>query len=162
MAKYEYEYYLVSQKWPNTNIFRLPRNDRLRIRISFCFPIMTENKYHLAFHKWSTKYKYKLCRASQKEGLQDQFWVSQGGAKLVDPSIRKVKKRWQISMWISIWMIGAHLSKVSMLSKTRLSYNCAHLRSAKESLTFFILTLGGTGWYLVVLGQYRTVGVDIW
>ena len=46
---------------------------------------------------------------------------------------------------------------------TRLSYNCAHLRSTKESLTFlFFLTLGGTGWYLVVLGQYRTVGVDIY
>ena len=47
---------------------------------------MTENKYHLAFHKWSTKYKYKLCWASQKEGLQDQFWVSQGDAKFVKPS----------------------------------------------------------------------------
>ena len=47
---------------------------------------MTENKYHLAFHKWSTKYKYKLCWASQKEGLQDQFWVSQGDAKFVEPS----------------------------------------------------------------------------
>ena len=44
--------------------------------------------------------------------------------------------------------------------ETRLTYNCAHLRSTKESLTFFILTLGGTVWYLVVLGQYRTVGVD--
>ena len=51
--------------------------------------------------------------------------------------------------------------KVERIFKTRLSYNCAHLRSTKESLTFFILTLGGTGWYLVVLGQYRTVGVDI-
>ena len=47
---------------------------------------MTENKYHLAFHKWLTKYKYKLCWASQKEGLQDQFWVSQGDAKFVEPS----------------------------------------------------------------------------
>ena len=47
---------------------------------------MTENKYHLALHQWSTKYKYKLCWASQKEGLQDQFWVSQGDAKFVEPS----------------------------------------------------------------------------
>ena len=45
--------------------------------------------------------------------------------------------------------------------ETRLTYNCAHLRSTKEILTFFILTLGDTGWYLVLLGQYRTVGVDI-
>ena len=34
--------------------------------------------------------------------------------------------------------------------KTRLTYNCAHIRSTKESLTLE----GGTGWYLVVLGQY--------
>ena len=57
--------------------------------------------------------------------------------------------------------------------QTRLTYNCAHLRSTKESLTFeydicwywvsrrrYWLVLGGTrsvwgrnGWYLVVLGQ---------
>ena len=55
-------------------------------------------------------------------------------------------------------VLRGHLSRHS---RTRLSYNCAHLRSTKESLTFFIMTLGGTGWYLVVLGQYRTVGVDI-
>ena len=73
MTEYEYKYFSATQKW-------------LRIRISFCFPIMTENKYHLAFHKWSTKYKYKLCWASQKEGLQDQFWVSQGDAKFAESS----------------------------------------------------------------------------
>ena len=74
MTEYEYEYLSATQKWPiaNTNIILLPK--------------MTENKYHLAFHKWSTKYKYKLCWASQKEGLQDQFWVSQGDAKFVEPS----------------------------------------------------------------------------
>ena len=33
--------------------------------------------------------------------------------------------------------------------KTRLTYNCAHLMSTKESLTLE----GGTGWYLVVMGQ---------
>ena len=36
---------------------------------------------------------------------------------------------------------------------TRLMYNCAHLRSTKESLTLE----GSTGWYLVVLGQYKLV-----
>ena len=37
MTEYEYEYYSVSQKWPNTNtnIIRLPKNDRIRIRILF-------------------------------------------------------------------------------------------------------------------------------
>ena len=49
-------------------------------------------------------------------------------------------------------------------NETRLTYNFAHLRSTKESPTVRnvnILTLGGTGWYLMVLGQYRTVRVDI-
>ena len=41
--------------------------------------------------------------------------------------------------------------------KTRLTYNCAHLRSTEESLTLE----NGTGLYLVVLGQYGAVLVDI-
>ena len=40
---------------------------------------------------------------------------------------------------------------------TRLTYNCAHLRSTKESLTLE----GSIAWYLVVLGQYGAVLVDI-
>ena len=48
---------------------------------------MTEYKYHLASQKWlNTIYKYKFCWASQKEGLQDQFWVSQGDAKFAESS----------------------------------------------------------------------------
>ena len=37
----EYEYYSVSQKQPNmnTDIIWLPRNDQIRIRILFGFPI---------------------------------------------------------------------------------------------------------------------------
>ena len=42
--------------------------------------------------------------------------------------------------------------------ETRLTYNCAHLRSTKESLTFKYFD---TGRYWLVLGQYRTVRVDI-
>ena len=41
--------------------------------------------------------------------------------------------------------------------KTRLSYNCAHLRSTKESLTLFVLTLVGTWWYLVSIGQWGLI-----
>ena len=37
-------------------------------------------------------------------------------------------------------------------------YNRAHLRYTKEILTLE----GGTGWYLVVLGQYRLVLIDTW
>ena len=87
MTEYEYEYYLVSQKWPDTNknIIQLPRNDW--IWILFGFPIMTEYKYHLASQKWlNTIHKYKLCWASQKEIVQDQFWVSQGDANFAKSS----------------------------------------------------------------------------
>ena len=52
-TEYEYEYYSVAQKWPNTNtnIIRFPKNDRIRIRILFRYPEMTEYeyKYHSAY-----------------------------------------------------------------------------------------------------------------
>ena len=55
MTEYEYEYYSVSQKLPNTNtnIIRFPKNDRIRIRILFGFPKMTEYEYeyYSAFQK---------------------------------------------------------------------------------------------------------------
>ena len=89
LTEYEYEYYSVSQKWSNTNtnIIWLPTNDPIRIKISFCFPIMTEYKYHLASQKWSNSInKCKFCWASQKESLQDQFWVLQGDAKFAESS----------------------------------------------------------------------------
>ena len=59
---------------------------------------------------------------------------------------------------------------------TRLTYNCAHLRSTNESLTFehdiwymmvydgkwwYMSVEGGTGWYLVVMGQYGEVLLGI-
>ena len=75
MTEYEYEYYSDTQKWPNmnTNIILLTNNDR--IQISF------------GFQKWlNTIHKYKLCWASQKEILQDQFWVSQGDANFAKSS----------------------------------------------------------------------------
>ena len=50
------------------------------------------------------------------------------------------------------------ISKNKKPFKTRLTYNCAHLRSTKESLTFKYFD---TGRYWLVLGQYRTVRVDI-
>ena len=52
--------------------------------------------------------------------------------------------------------------------ETRLTYNCAHLRSTKESLTFEYDIYDGTGsveddtgWYFVLLDQYGAVRVDI-
>ena len=41
MTEYEYEYHSASQKFQNTNIVRLSKNDRIRIRILFGFPKMT-------------------------------------------------------------------------------------------------------------------------
>ena len=49
--------------------------------------------------------------------------------------------------------------KSSISIQTRPTYNCAHLRSTKESLTYKYFD---TGRYWLVLGQYRTVRVDIW
>ena len=47
MTEYEYEYYSSSKKWPNTNtnIIRLSKTDRIRIRILFGLPKMTEYEY---------------------------------------------------------------------------------------------------------------------
>ena len=52
------------------------------------------------------------------------------------------------------------LAKITypLINQTRLTYNCAHLRSTKESLTFECFD---TGWYLVVLGQYNLVLLGI-
>ena len=76
MTKYEYEYYSVSQKWPNTNtnIIWHPNNDQ--IRISLGLPKMI--KYYTA--------KYKFCWASQKEAPWYLFWVLQGDAKFAKSS----------------------------------------------------------------------------
>ena len=147
MTEYEYEYYSVTQKWPNTNtnIIRLPRNDQ--IRILFGFPKMTEYKYHLASQKWSNSInEYKFCWGSQKEGLQYQFWVSQGDAKFAESSddwsqlqmqkaqvlkeenslifsddwLIQSSEKWKCGDKFScahLSRIGAHSSKVSMLSK---------------------------------------------
>ena len=40
---------------------------------------------------------------------------------------------------------------IENIFETRLTYNCAHLRSTKESLTDSVEC--GTGWYLMVLGH---------
>ena len=74
MTEYEYEYYSATQKWPNTNT-------------NIILLLHNEYKCHLASQKWwNTINKYKLCWASQKEGLQYQFWVSQGDAKFAKSS----------------------------------------------------------------------------
>ena len=69
-----------------------------------------------------------------------------------------------LSSDIAAAMVGSRNIKVQYrrinldkkLFLTRLTYNCAHLRSTKESLT-----LEGSGWYLVALGQYGAILVDL-
>ena len=50
IREYEYEYYLVYQIWPNTNmnIIWLPKKDQIWIKILYCYPEMTEYEY--AYH----------------------------------------------------------------------------------------------------------------
>ena len=47
MTEYKYEYYSVSQNWPNTNtnIIRFLKNDQIRIRILFGYLETTEYEY---------------------------------------------------------------------------------------------------------------------
>ena len=59
MTKYEYEYYSVSQKRPNTNIIWLPKNDQFRIQILFGFPKKEPNT--------NTKIQGHLCSNREKK-----------------------------------------------------------------------------------------------
>ena len=68
----------------------------------------------------------------------------------------------QCKSFIDVLMLRQYLEKEFFCGeeekrrRTRLTYNCAHLRSTKESLILEYDTgslEGGTGWYLVVLGQ---------
>ena len=52
--------------------------------------------------------------------------------------------------WHTLNKVNRALDLLKIKKKTRLTYNCAHLRSTEESLTL----KHGTGLYLVVLGQY--------
>ena len=66
----------------------------------------------------------------------------------------KLCKKMRISRHLLICNKSAQIHKY--IKQTRLTYNCAHLRSTKESLTFEFgtwLVEDGTGRYLVVLGQ---------
>ena len=51
---------------------------------------------------------------------------------------------------------------VLSIAQTRLSYNCAHLRSTKESLPFEYLDISLFGEHLEVVGQYGAVRVGTW
>ena len=74
MTEYEYEYYLAFQKWPNTNtnIIRRPKNDRIRIRILFGVPKMTEYEYYPIFQKCpNTNTNMNIIRIPKKNTFQN-------------------------------------------------------------------------------------------
>ena len=71
----------------------------------------------------------------------------------------KAKIRFCAYIYVSNFERGRNMDRLKLLIRIRLTYNCAHLRSTKESLTFEYFD---TGRYWLVLGQYRTVRVDIW
>ena len=63
--QYEYEYHLVSEKWPNTNIIWLPKNDWIQLRISFSFQKwLNTNKNIIWFPK---KIKYEIPKGGNKQ-----------------------------------------------------------------------------------------------
>ena len=76
MTEYEYEYYSASQKWPNTNtnIIRVPKNDRIRIWILFGFPKITEYEYE--YYSVSQKLpntNTNIIRLSKKDRIRILF-----------------------------------------------------------------------------------------
>ena len=79
MTEYEYEYYLASQKGPNTNtnIIRLLKNDRIRIRILFDFPKMTEYEYYSVSQKGTnTNMNTNIIRFSKNDRTRILFGFS--------------------------------------------------------------------------------------
>ena len=77
MTEYEYEYYSASQKGPNTNtnIIRLLKNDRIRIRILFDFPKMTEYEYYSVSQK-GTNTNTNIIRFSKNDRIRILFGFS--------------------------------------------------------------------------------------
>ena len=66
-----------------------------------------------------------------------------------------------IIMSLMTVMQRVHISK--SLFKTRIMFNCVHLRSTKESLTFEYFETVGTGWYsTTLLCLYILKKVEIW
>ena len=72
MTEYEYEYYSATQKWPNriTNVIQFPNNDS--IQISFGFPKMTEYEYYLATQKWLNT-NTNIIRLPNNDQIQISF-----------------------------------------------------------------------------------------
>ena len=80
--------------------------------------------------KSNNSYRWKTCRRHGHVNCQHRFFFPNSAARLITPYYW-----WQSSLML---MWGKGSSK-----KTRLTYNCAHLRSTKETLTieYFRITL---------------------
>ena len=61
MAEYEYEYYSGLEIWPNTNTntIRVQKFGRIRIRILFGVPLLSEYEYEYLDYSNNTQYKYE-------------------------------------------------------------------------------------------------------
>ena len=108
ITEYEYEYYSVSQKWPNTNtnIIWFPKNDWIRIRIFFVFPKpkMTEYEY---------KYRVFFLTGPPDFNYQRKSSCSQPG--LLFQEIFNVKKL--LVGWASFFHFGTE-NRADQLKKT--------------------------------------------
>ena len=60
-TKYEYEYYSVSEIWPNTitHTIRVQKFGRIRIRILFGEPLLSKYEYEYLDYSNNTEYEYK-------------------------------------------------------------------------------------------------------
>ena len=92
----EYEYYSASQKWPNTNtnIIRLSKKDRIRIRILFGFPKMTEYEYYSDPQKYiaetSQTNANSVSMQSCMHTIQVNIWIHTVGKMFTNPNnVRK-------------------------------------------------------------------------
>ena len=61
MTEYEYEYYSGSEKRPNTitNTIRVQKFGRIRIRIIFGVPLLSEYEYEYLDYSNNTEYEYE-------------------------------------------------------------------------------------------------------
>ena len=56
-TEYEYEYYSVSENWPNTNTIRVQKF--VRMRILFRVPLLSEYEYEYLDYSNNTEYEYE-------------------------------------------------------------------------------------------------------
>ena len=82
--QYEYEYHLVSEKWPNTNIIWLPKNDWIQLRISFSFQKWLNTNKNIIWIPKKIKYEIPKGRNKQRRKEISTLTVSMLHSIVVD------------------------------------------------------------------------------